>query len=99
MSGDDTPWPLNELGYRKNAVETFLALLAVSVRISRHQPESEQPAQVRDELQYRLRESPALNRLTAPEREDLDEMAFFLETALKSEHLRIADENPEDPVQ
>ncbi len=97
MSEDDNPRPLNEPGYRKNAVETFLALLAASVRIAEHQRESAQPVQVRSDLQFRLRESPMLQGLNEQERQDLDNMAFFLGVALESEALRIVEEeNPDD---
>lgn len=53
MSGDDDSRPLNEPGYRKNAVETFLTLLAASVRnVAGSEPESERRAQVQSDLQF-----------------------------------------------
>ena len=90
--------PLNEPGYRKGAVEILLTLLAVSIRTSATQTASAPLSTVRDDLLYRLRESPALGRLTAPERQDLDDMREFLKVALKSDSLRIADAGSEGPA-
>ena len=95
VPGDNTRPPLNEPGFRRNAVQSLLTLLAVSIRISETLPDTGQSATVRDDLQYRLRESPVLARLTEHERQDLEEMVFFLETALESETLQIAGEAPE----
>ena len=95
VPGDDARPPLNEPGFRENAVQVLLTLLAVSIRISETLPDTGRSAKVRDEMQYRLRESPALGRLTVLERQHFDEMVFFLETALESDELRVADEASE----
>ena len=98
MPDECVPSSLNEQSYRKSAVDAFLVLLAASIRISEERHGTEQPLRTRDDLYFRLRQSPFLNQLSAPARQDLDEMRDFLEYALKSEHLRIADETPEGPA-
>ena len=96
MSEDDARTPLNESGYREDAVHAFLLLLAVSLRQAETPSATAPAATVRDDLAFRLRESPVLGRLTELERQDLDDMREVLETALESETLKVADLNPDD---
>lgn len=96
MSGDDTAPPLNEPGYRKEAVEALLLLFAATIRAEEASSKSQQYANLRGHVLFRVRESPVVAQLDERDREDFDEMVRVLVLMLESETLRVADLNPDD---